>query len=825
MRRSALACLWLAGLVITVALEMPMIAARPQGQQPEGATRQASPVAIPEKVSSSRALLNQYCVTCHNERLKTAGLTLDRADVEHVGLSVDVWEKVAHKIRSGAMPPPGLPRPDKSTLEAFVTHLETELDRNAAANPDPGRPPEHRLNQFEYSNAVRDLLALDIDAGSLLPADESDHGFDNIAAVLSISPTLLERYLSAAQKIARLAVGDPATQPTVETFRISRGLRQDERMSEEFPFGTRGGIVVRRYFPLDGEYVVKVTLGRSFTAARIRAISTHEQIDVFLDGARVTRFDIGGECPSPSDGGYVNRDPKCRAYTETADEALHVRFPAKAGPHDLGVAFVKKSALTEGAAPTVLPPRHTSSTYEAPRMDIDSVRLEGPYNPTGPGDTPSRRQIFVCRPERHEEEEPCARKILAAVARRAYRRPVTNDDVNVLMRFYRAGRGEADFEAGIAEALARVLVSPQFLFRIERDPADSKPGSVYRISDLQLASRLSFFLWSTIPDDPLLNAAAQGKLKDPKVLEEQVRRMLADPRAKALSANFGGQWLHLRNMKAVDPDPRLFPDFDDNLREDFRQETELFPESQLKADRPLEELLTANYTFVNERLAKFYGIPNVYGTHFRRVNITDSNRAGLLGQASILTVTSYANRTSPVLRGKYLLDVILGAPPPPPPPNVPPLKEAGEGGQAPASVRARMEEHRSNAVCATCHKQMDPLGFALENFDAIGKYRAMDGDAPIDSSGVLVDGSKFANPVEFRQALLAHKDEFVRNFTEKLMTYGLGRAVGYSDMPAVRAVVRNASGTDYRWSSLILGVVTSEPFIMRRSAEAVTASK
>ena len=804
MRRSAMACLWLAWLAISAALEMPVIAAPPE-------------------VLSSRALLNQYCVTCHNERLKTAGLLLDRADVEHVGLSVETWEKVAHKVRSGAMPPPGLPRPDKSALDAFVTHLETELDRDAAVHPDPGRPPEHRLNQFEYSNAIRDLLALDIDAGSLLPADESDHGFDNIAAVLSISPTLLERYLSAARKITRLAVGDPATRPTVETFRISRGLRQDERMSEELPFGTRGGMVVHRYFPLDGEYAVKVTLGRSFTAARIRAINTREQIDVFLDGARVTRFDIGGECAA--DGAYAARDPKCRAYTETADEALHVRFPAKAGPHAVGVAFVKKSTLTEGAAPTVLPPRHTSSTYEAPRMDIDSVRLEGPYNPTGPGDTPSRRQIFVCHPARQEEEAPCARKILAAAARRAYRRPVTDDDVSVLMGFYQAGRREADFEAGIAEALARVLVSPQFLFRIERDPANSKPGTVYRLGDLELASRLSFFLWSTIPDEPLLNAAAQGKLKDPQVLEEQVRRMLADPRAKALSTNFGGQWLHLRNMKAVDPDPRLFPDFDDNLREDFRHETDLFLESQLKADRPLEELLTANYTFVNERLAKFYGIPGVYGTHFRRVTMADSNRRGLLGQASILTVTSYANRTSPVLRGKYLLDVILGAPPPPPPPNVPPLKETGEGGQPPASVRARLEEHRSNPVCASCHKQMDPLGFALENFDAIGKYRTRDGDAPIDSSGVLVDGSKFTNPAEFREALLAHKDEFVRNFTEKLMTYGLGRAVGYSDMPAVRQVVRNASGADYRWSSLILGIVTSEPFQMRRSAEVASATR
>jgi len=811
---------WVAGLAAVALATLPIHAAPPQAREPEGPTHQTSPGGPPLQVSSSRDLLNRYCVTCHNERLKTAGLTLDQVDPDHVGSSVELWEKVAHKLASGAMPPPGMPRPDKSTLEAFVTHLESELDREATAHPEPGRLAEHRLNQFEYSNAIRDLLAFDIDAGSLLPPDESDHGFDNIAAVLSISPTLLERYLSAARKISRLAVGDPSVAPTVETFRISRGLRQDERMSEEFPFGTRGGIVIHPYFPLDGDYVVKITLGRSFTAARIRAINTREQIDVFLDGARVTRFEIGGQC---ADSG--NRDPKCRAYTETADEALHLRFPAKAGPHALGVAFVKKSALTEGAAPTVLPPRHTSSTYEAPRMDIDSVRLEGPYNAAGPGDTPSRRQIFVCHPTGTEDEEPCARKILSVLARRAYRRPVTDSDVGLLMPSYRAGRAEGGFESGIQEALARLLVSPQFLFRIERDPPNSKPGSVYHTSDLELASRLSFFLWSTIPDDPLLDAAAQAKLRDPKVLEEQVRRMLADPRATALTTNFAGQWLHLRNMKAVDPDPRLFPDFDDNLREDFQHETEMFLESQLKDNRPLEELLTANYTFVNERLAKFYGIPGVYGTHFRRVTLTDPNRAGLLGQASILTVTSYANRTSPVLRGKYVLDVILGAPPPPPPPNVPPLKETGEGRQVPASVRARMEEHRSNPVCAACHKQMDPLGFALENFDAIGKYRTMDGNALIDASGALADGSKFSTPVEFRQALLAHKTEFVRNFTAKLMTYALGRAVGYTDMPAVRAAVRDAAGTDYRWASLILGVVSSEPFQMRRTAEMVTATR
>ena len=820
------------GCVIAVAVVCHPHVARLHAAGPQAPRAQATSVQTPSAAVSTasldpRALLDQYCVTCHNERLAIAGLLLDESDIEHVGAGADTWEKVVQKLRSGAMPPPGRRRPDRPTLDAFVTWLETELDREAVAHPNPGRPADHRLNQFEYGNAIRDLLELEIDAASLLPADESDHGFDNIAEVLSMSPTLLERYMFAARKISRLAVGDPSTGPAIETFNVSRGLRQDDRMSEDLPFATRGGTLIRHYFPLDGEYVVQIRLGRNFTNSQIRAIGTREEIDVLLDGARVTRFSIGGECVESDDP-----DPKCAGtgiyrtspYQLTADDVLHVRFTAQAGMHSLGVAFVKKSALTEGPAPTLLPPRHTSSTYTAPRMDIDSVRLEGPYNATGPGDTPSRRQIFVCQPTGTSTEEACATQILETLARRAYRRPVTGSDVETLLRFYRTGRREGSFEQGIQEALARLLVSPHFLFRIERDPASLQADAVYRISDLELASRLSFFLWSSIPDDELLEVAARGTLSDPDILDAQVRRMLADRRATALVTNFGGQWLHIRNLKAVDPDARAFPEFDDNLRDAFQRETELFLESQMREDRPLEELLTANYTFVNERLARFYGIRNVYGTHFRRAPLNDPRRAGLLGHASILTVTSYATRTSPVLRGKYLLDNILGAPPPPPPPNVPPLVETGEGGQSPASMRERMEQHRANPVCASCHTRMDPLGFALENFNAIGKWRTMDGTSAIDASGVLPDGTTFAGPGEFRRALLMHREEFVRTFTEKLLTYALGRAVQYYDMPAVRTIMRAAAPDNYRWSSLILGIVKSGPFQMRKAQAVATVA-
>ena len=818
--------LWLAAAGLGPAA---LAEASPQAQA-EAPRAESAPARPAAEASSpdARALLDEYCVACHNARTRTAGLMLDRADVRQVAAGAETWEKVVRKLRSGAMPPPGRRRPDPQALDAFVTGLEAELDAAAAARPDPGRRPDHRLNRFEYGNAVRDLLDLEIDAAALLPPDESDHGFDNIAEVLSMSPTLLGRYLFAARRISQLAVGDPSTGPAVETFRVSRGMRQDQRMSEDLPYGTRGGLAVRHYFPLDGEYEVQVRLGRNFTNSQIRAIATREEIDVLLDGVRVTRFTIGGRCADPSDA-----DPACTGsgiyrtsrYQLTADEALRVRFPATAGMHTLGVAFVRKSVLTEGPPPTLLPPRHTSSTYEAPRMDVDFIRLEGPFDPTGPGDTASRRRIFVCRPDGTgaEAEAACAREILGGLARRAYRRPVTDADVETLLAFYDAGRSEGGFERGIQEALTRLLVSPQFLFRVERDPADVAAGGVYRISDLELASRLSFFLWSTIPDDELLAAAETGALREPGVLGAQVGRMLADPRASALARNFGGQWLFVRNLRAVDPDASAYPEFDDNLREAFQRETELFLEHQIRDDRPLAELLTADHTFLNERLARFYGVRNVYGAHFRRVAMPDPRRAGLLGHASILTVTSYATRTSPVVRGKYLLDNILGAPPPPPPPNVPALEETDAAG-AGASVREQMEQHRRSPVCASCHQRMDPLGFALENFDGIGQWRDTDGGGPIDASGLLPDGTAFTGPADFRAALLDRRGEFVRTVTEKLLTYALGRAVGAPDMPAVRRILREAAPDDHRWSSLILGIVESRPFQMRKAQEAATAA-
>ncbi len=795
---------------------------------------QGSPTALPAAPSDPQVLLDEYCVACHNERTLTAGLSLEMRDVHDIGDGAEIWEKVVGKLRSGAMPPLGRPRPDEATLDGFVTWLETELDGEAARHPNPGRTADHRLNRVEYGNAIRDLLALEIDPAALLPADESDHGFDNIAEVLSMSPTLLERYLFAARKISRLAIGDPTAGPAVETFNLSRGLRQDQRMSEDLPYGTRGGASIRHYFPLDGEYVVKIRLGRNYTNSQIRAIKTREEIDVLLDGAPVTRFTIGGQC-----GDADPQDPACigsgiyrtSAYQLTADEALEVRFPAEAGMHALGVAFVRKSVLTEGPAPALLPPRHTSSTYQAPRMDIDYVRLEGPFNPTGPGDTESRRRIFVCHPAEMTggsaadiDDETCAREILTTLAGRAYRRPSTDADVDTLLQFYDAGRDAVGgtFERGIQEALTRLLVSPHFLFRTERDPQEATAAGVYRISDYELASRLSFFLWSSIPDEALLDAAKRGTLGDPEGLAAQVKRMLADPRASALTQNFGGQWLFTRNLKAVDPDASAFPDFDDNLRAAFQRETELFLENQMRDDRPLGELLTARHTFVNERLARFYGIPNVYGAHFRRAEHQDPNRAGLLGQGSVLTVTSYATRTSPVIRGKYLLDNILGAPPPPPPANVPALEDSDQAGHPLASMRDRMASHRRNAACASCHARMDPLGFALENFDGIGRWRTMDGASVIDASGVLPDGTTFGGPAEFREALLAHREEFVRTFTEKLLTYALGRAVQHYDKPTIRSIVRDAASSDHRWSSLVLGIVKSRPFQMRTVQDAET---
>jgi len=738
---------------------------------------------------------------------------LDEVDVSNPPAAAEIWEKVIGKLRSNAMPPQGLPRPDKTAREAFVRYLETSLDRAAAATPNPGRTVVHRLNRAEYENAIRDLLDLRIDAASLLPSDDSGFGFDNIADVLSVSPMLTERYLSAARKISRLAVGDPALQPSTDVYPVNKLLKQDDRVSEDLPFGSRAGLAAHYYFPVDGDYVLKIFLLRTYDG-RIRGASEPHQLEVRVNGERIKQFTVGAAVePAAGRGRGSRQEP----------DGMEVHFTAKAGPGLIGVTFVKEAGMPEG----MLRPKYPVTSYEyagdaTMPPGIANVEIRGPYDVTGPGSSPSRERVFVC----HQDDDRCARQILSTLARRAYRRPVTNADIEPLIAFYQAARNKSSFDAGIEMALQRILVSPDFLFRIERDPANAAPDKPYRISDLELASRLSFFLWSSIPDKELLEVAVRGQLKQPAILDQQVRRMLADNRSKAWIRNFTGQWLYLRNIELAAVDPYAFPDFDANLRDAFARELELFLDSQVREDHGVTELLTADYTYMNERLAQHYGVPNIYGPHFRRVALTDDTRRGLLGKGGILMVTSFANRTSPVKRGKWLLENILGAPPPPPLPNVPSLKENVAGNKA-QSVRERLEEHRANPACAGCHKLMDPLGFALENFDAVGQWRATsEAGTPIDASGELVDGTKLDGPVTLRNALLAHREDFAMTVTEKLLTYSLGRGAEYFDKPAIRQIVREAAReksnvTDYRWSSLILGITRSVPFQMRMPEKAI----
>ena len=743
---------------------------------------------------ATRSALDRYCVTCHNERLRTAGLTLDIVDPAHVGTAPEVWEKVVRKLRTGMMPPAPRQRPDAHTYSTVVGYLEAALDRAADANPDPGRPAVQRLNRTEYTNAIRDLLALEVDGRDLLPADESGYGFDNIGDVLSVSPGLLERYLLAAAKISRRAVGDPTLRPATAIYKTSPLLSQVGRVSEDLPFGSRGGLAVRHHFPLDAEYVIRVAL-------RGRARAGH-RLEVRLDRERVGLFDL------------AEREP------------LAVRIPVTAGTRLLGTSFIEEIGRSLPIDGRPAPPPITSFAFtlypNAP--SVERIEVIGPYDGQAPTDTASRRAIFICHPDEDADERPCAGRILASLARRAYRRPVTDADTAPLLAAFEAGRSAGDsFDDGIRWALEALLVSPKFLFRVEHDPADAAAGAPYRIADLDLASRLSFFLWSSIPDDELVDLAARGELSDPAALGRQVRRMLADTRSQALVENFAGQWLYLRNLRSITPDTTRFPAFDDNLRQALRRETELLFVSQLREDRGVHDLLRADYTFVNERLARHYGIPNVYGNHFRRVEYSNDRRAGLLGHGSILTVTSYPHRTSPVLRGKWLLENLLGAPPPPPPPDIPELDEDTTGA-APTTMRERMAQHRASPACATCHAKIDPLGFALENFDAVGRWRAGEEGtaAAIDASGALPDGAPFDGPAAFRDALLREPwaSEFATTVTEKLLTYALGRGLDYRDAPAVRRILRNARADDYRWSSLVLGIVESMPFQMRRSLDA-----
>jgi len=765
-----------------------------------------------------RALLDKYCVTCHNQQARTAGLMLDKADVSDIPSGVpsnpEIWEKVIRKLRSGTMPPPGNPRPEKAEAANLIATLEASLDRAAALRPNPGRFILHRLNRTEYGNAIRDLLALDIDVSSLLPPDDESYGFDNIADVLGVSPALLEQYVNASRKIARLATGDMSIGPALETWRTRPDLSQDQQV-EGLPLGTRGGLVVNHNFPLDGDYTIKVVLARNSVEVT-RGLEEPHQVEILVDGGRVFQATVGGK----EDTELATKSPV--SSREKLEARLQVRARIKAGPHLVGATFVKRD---DAEVDSVLQPflRTTlDPVNEVGLPHIESLIVAGPYNPAGPGDTPSRRRIFVCRAAgshaNDSDELPCATKILSALARRAYRRPVTDADLQPLLAFYREGRKSGSFDAGIERALRLILSNPQFLFRFEREPDRLPGGSVYRISDVELASRLSFFLWSSIPDEELLNTASEDKLGDPVELERQVKRMLADPRSASLVTSFAGQWLFLRNLRAVTPDPRSFPDFDDNLRQSMRRETELFVESVVREDRSILDFLNGDYTFVDERLARHYGIPNVYGSRFRRIKIEDPARRGLLGQAGILTVTSYATRTSPVQRGKWILTNILGSPPPPPPPNTPPLKENAEGGK-PMSVRERLEEHRKSPVCASCHATMDPLGFALENFDAVGQWRSKGEDgAPIDASGVLPDSAKVDSPASLREALLDPPDRFASTLAEKLLTFALGRGLDYNDAPAVRRIAAQAAAGDYRFSSIVLGIVQSTPFQMKLKA-------
>ena len=794
--------------------------------------------AASPSASVTRAVLDEYCVTCHNERvvrgerqppsrlvsqLRAAGLALDTLDVTDPGAHADVWERVILKLRTGSMPPAGRPRPDAATNDAVASWLEIEIDRAAAAHPNPGRTQTvHRLNRTEYRNAIRDLFALDIDVARLLPGDEtSDTGFDNNADVLSIATAQLERYMSTARKITRLVTGLPPAVPAFESFDVPLLLVQDDRQSDDLPLGSRGGHAVRYHFPVDGEYLIKVGLQANWQDY-IRGMGRSHQLDIRIDSELVKRFTVGGAAagrPSPATFTIAEPgDPEWEAYLHEADEALEVRVSVRAGPRVVGVSFVRDRVEPEG----ILQPHQAGELLSNDEMyhgnaAVDSVAIGGPYEITGPGDTPSRREIFVCQPAGRADEEACATVILARLARRAYRRPATAGDRQALLQFFETGRKNGgSFDAGIQLALERLLIDPDFLLRIQREPAGVAPGRPYRLSDLEVASRLSFFIWSSIPDDTLLDVAERGQLTDPRMLEQQVGRLLADARADALVNNFATQWLHLRNLADVRGDPVPFPDFDDNLVEAFRRETELFLTSTLREDRSVLDLLRADYTFVNERLARHYGLPGIYGARFRRVTLPDTRqRGGVLAHGGLLALTSYPTRTSPVLRGKWLLDTILGAPPPSPPPNVPALPESGEGGRA-VSVRERLEQHRSNPVCAGCHAAIDPPGFTLENFDGLGAWRSVDeGGRSVDATGMMPNGVTVEGLAGLRAMLLERPERFVGTVTEKLLAFALGRQLEYYDQPTVRQIVRDAAADEYRWSALILGVVESPAFLMR----------
>ncbi|HYR92303.1 MAG TPA: DUF1592 domain-containing protein [Terriglobia bacterium] len=773
----------------------------------------AAAAAGAPQAGDHRAVLDQYCVTCHNQRAKTAGLSLDTLNVAKVEENAEVWEKVVRKLRIGMMPPKGAPQPDDTTRRSLVAWLTTELDRDAARNSNPGLPLMRRLNRTEYGNAIRDLLALEVDPSVLLPPDDAAYGFDNIGDVLGVSPVLLERYMDAAGRVSGLAVGDMDIAPGSETYRIRQDASQDIHL-EAMPIGTVGGILAKFTAPLDADYVFTVRIFRTNLGVT-RGLEYEHQIEYAVDAQRVHLFSMGGEADFKAN--LVNMTK----LGDEIDERGHIRIPLKAGPHVITAAFLERTAAPN---PTRLQPFIRSSTDTrdtSGHPHFEMFTVTGPFKAMGPGDTPSRRKIFTCRPTGRADEDPCARKIISALARRAYRGDVSDRDLQRLFGFYQKSRRTGSFDKGIQMALQRILASPKFVFHVEAEPPEAAPGTVYRVSDLELASRLSFFLWSSIPDDQLLQAAGKGMLHTPAVLDEQVRRMLADPKSEALTTNFAAQWLYLRNLKNMQPLSEEFPDFDDNLRQAFERETSLFFESVVREDRNVLDLMTADYTFVNERLARHYGVPNIYGSRFQRVTLADQTRKGLLGKGAILMVTSHTDRTSPVVRGKWVLENLLGTAPPPPPANVPPLNENPQREGKVLTMRERMEEHRANPVCANCHALMDPIGLSLENFDAIGAWRMRDGSSvtslgnPIDASGQLIDGTRVDGVVALRNALLRDPELFVGTVTEKLLIFALGRGLNHYDMPAVRSIVRESARQNYRFSSLVMGIVRSAQFQKR----------
>ncbi len=768
--------------------------------------------------------VNQYCVGCHNDTLKTAAFSLQQVDTSNLGADGESWEKVLRKLRAKAMPPSGMPRPDEATYESFVSFLENGLNRHARQNPEPGRPSMRRLNRTEYVNAIRDLFAVDINGDTLLPPDAIMFNFDNIGGVLTLSPLLIERYIAAARKVRNQALGDPDITPAFEYYTLPQALKQDERMNEDMPFGSRGGMAVRHHFPMDGEYVIQVRLQRNYRDYIRGMTNRPHQLDIRMNDERLKLYTVGGQKFGKSSQLYstsAQGDIRQEAYERYSDQDLEVRFTAKAGEQLITASFLQDIFLPEGP----LIPDHTMYDYtqfKGGNPGVRTIAIGGPYEVRGPGETASREKILICSPQNNQDTD-CARAILSSLARKAYRRSPTVKEVDVLMGFFDQGVANGGFEQGIGVAIERMLAGPEFLFITEKVPVNVAKGEIYDLPDLELASRLSLFIWSSIPDEELLAAAESGELNDPKVLEKQVRRMLDDPRSIALVKNFASQWLTLGKLNVAAPDIDIFPYFDDNLREAFRTETELFIDHIMREERPLMEMLTADYTFLNERLAGHYGIDGIFGNHFRKVALDGEGRGGLLGQGSILTVTSYANRTAPTIRGKWILENILGVPPPPPPNDVPGLQDKNEAGVI-LTMRERMEMHRANPVCASCHKIMDPLGFALENFDAIGKWRTVDGEsaAPINSTGALPDGTAFEGPSELKQVLSEKRQyDFTFTLVEKMLTYALGREIRHTDAPIIRSIIEETKAEQHSLPSLVVAIVNSSSYQTRRVPDRV----